>query len=80
MTTPAKYIDPDNTLRAVYDSIESDIKALRQGTLKLQEARVILVGRKTQLCTAELALALQRLTLQYERTEAEAKLKLKKAG
>lgn len=62
----ARYEDPSNTFRTVYDSIEADIRALRAGKLPLDDARTILSARRTQLRTAELALAVKRLAMQEE--------------
>lgn len=73
------YNDTTKRFKEVYDSIEADIKAMRKGDLKLSDARVILVARKTQLRTAELVLATHRLVMQYEKFDEEAKKKLRRA-
>lgn len=73
------YNDTTKRFKEVYESIEDDIKAMRKGDLKLADARVILVARKTQLRTAELVLATHRLVMQYERFDKEAQKRLRKA-
>ena len=80
MESPVKYSETVNTLSKIYDAIEDDITKLKSGKIGVGEARVILVGRKAQLRTGELALAMQRLYLQYEREKKDTVRKLRKVG
>jgi hypothetical protein len=54
-----------STLRDIYDSIESDLKDMKAGRMKVSDARIFLIARKAQLRTVEVALASQRLLLQF---------------
>lgn len=78
--SPVRYSDTISTFRRVYDDIGDDINSLRSGKLDLGRARVILIARKTQLRTAELALAMQRLYLQYKQEDKAVARKLRKVG
>lgn len=72
---PVKYSEAAGVLKKIHDNIERDIARLLANPNQVDVYRVVLNGRKAQLRSADIAVSVQRLYLQFKGAKPTRKIK-----